>query len=381
MEIGILIADDVSTNRELIKLVLKRILPSCPLIEAENGKVALEKLKSEKIGVVILDIMMPELDGIEVLKRIKDDPLLGETQVLMWSALDEFEILEEALKLGALDYFTKPLTEEQVKITLPLKVKNALKFYEQKCKLIEYYRQTKEEMQLAEVIQKALVKTESSFSGAELTGLYLPYEEIGGDMFVVKEVEGKVWFMMADVTGHGISAAMISTMINAVFYSAVSQCKSSKDVLKRINNALIEVFNGSTTKLVSAFVGSIENRKLTISNAGHPYPAMIRREDRVASEVNLSGFLLGMLEDADFDQLEFTMNQGDVLVLYTDGLFDKGGKNNYLAWSKVLEYCQNNVEDIFDNEKKFVKNLVEYFTNLDGTQFVDDVAVMAIRIN
>jgi sigma-B regulation protein RsbU (phosphoserine phosphatase) len=138
--------------------------------------------------------------------------------------------------MGALDYFTKPLTEEQMFITLPLKVRNAFTYYEQNSQIKKIYRRMKEEFELAEQIQKSLVLEYDECSIAKMWGKYIPCENIGGDIYCFKQVNEKLWFFIADVSGHGVSAAMVATMVNVFFKNGVTICSTPGEMLSYINS-------------------------------------------------------------------------------------------------------------------------------------------------
>lgn len=132
MEYNILIVDDVSVNRKLIKTIVNMKFDNINFFEAEDGVEALKYIIENAIDIVILDLVMPTKDGFEVLKELKAKENTKEIPVIVNSALDDIESIRRALELGAYDYFTKPLTEEQRSIVLPLKIKNAIKTYDQR---------------------------------------------------------------------------------------------------------------------------------------------------------------------------------------------------------------------------------------------------------
>jgi len=120
----ILIVDDARLNREVLKLSLKP--GGYRIIEAEDGREAVEKILSYEIDLVLLDLMMPVMDGFEFLAWQEEQPAYATIPVIVNSALDDFASLERALGMGSYDYFTKPLNEKDLKIVLPIKVKNAI---------------------------------------------------------------------------------------------------------------------------------------------------------------------------------------------------------------------------------------------------------------
>lgn len=121
-----MIIDDSSVDRKFICKILERRLHGIKLFEAEDGQNINEKLIQNKIHMCILDIMMPVKDGFQILKDMKEDSNLMDIPVIVCTGLEDKEAIEKALTLGAYDYFSKPFSDEAMKITLPLKVKNAI---------------------------------------------------------------------------------------------------------------------------------------------------------------------------------------------------------------------------------------------------------------
>lgn len=376
---NILIVDDLAINRKLLKTLIQKSMDDIFVIEAEDGQNGLEIIKSTDIKVIILDVMMPEMGGIEVLEKIKSMPEYKDIPVIMCSAVNEIESVGKALSLGALDYFTKPLTEEQMRITLPLKIKNALEFYEQKKQLTKFYTHIKDEMLLAEQLQKSLISEYSGLKAVEMWGRYTPCEEIGGDFFCCRQQEDKTWFMIADVSGHGISAAMVSTMLNVMFNSSIQYCQTPGAVLDNMNKNILETFGGSELGILSAFVGCVDGDALLFSNAGHPYPVLVKVKEGTAEEIQQDGFLLGVFESAAYPTQSRNIDAGDTIVLYTDGLFDTGEDNSFVDWSRVLEFCRRNKREFTGDVKVLIEKMAASFASSRKDGFTDDVAVMVIR--
>lgn len=161
MAYEILIADDILINRRVIKTALKDI-GDVIFHEAEDGNAAMRYVLEKDINLIILDLMMPEKNGFEVLHELKYTEKYRLVPVIIYSVLDDIDNIHRALEMGAYDYFTKPLTVEQVKTVLPFKVKNAIESYEQKKLLLEVNKQLEEEIRIVKHI---------SFHD-EMTGLY-----------------------------------------------------------------------------------------------------------------------------------------------------------------------------------------------------------------
>lgn len=126
MNSNIMIIDDSPPDRKFIRLVLEKRLDNIHVFEAEDGLNINEKLVSNKIHMCTLDIMMPRKDGFQVLMDMKKDPRVMDVPVIVCSGIEDNEAIEKALTLGAYDYFSKPLSEEAMRTSLPLKVRNAI---------------------------------------------------------------------------------------------------------------------------------------------------------------------------------------------------------------------------------------------------------------
>lgn len=376
----VLIVDDVLVNRKLICTIVKNLDPRIKIYEAGNGREALRLMDEIEFGVVILDVMMPHINGIEVLKIMKRERNYINTSVIICSAINEIESVQEALDLGALDYFTKPLNTEQIKVTLPLKIRNAVSFYEQKKQLIQYNEMFKMQMQLAEELQRATIMEKLETPSVKMKGRYIPCDEIGGDMFAMKEYGNKNWFIIADVTGHGIAAAMMSTMIKVVFNYSVVRCSKPSEVLKILNDMLFEIFQKSSPPLITAFIGFVEGSKLCFSNAGHPYPILFKNKniDIKSYTLEIPSFAIGFIENIAYEDSEMSIMKDDFLVLYTDGLYDIGKLERYENRKTIKTFIDDYIKHN-NNLNKMMDELVKYFEALNADGFDDDVAVVVIN--
>ncbi|OOM78170.1 cyclic di-GMP phosphodiesterase response regulator RpfG [Clostridium puniceum] len=133
---NILIVDDSSIERKIISQAIKKKLKDVNIFEAENGLDISNKLIKYDINACILDIMMPMKNGFEVLEEIKEDYNLMDIPVIVCTGISDKEAIEKALNLGVYDYFSKPLSEEAMKISLPLKIKNAIDLMRRKEEII-----------------------------------------------------------------------------------------------------------------------------------------------------------------------------------------------------------------------------------------------------
>ena len=387
MTYHILIADDASMNRSLIKDILSQNLDQVTFEEAINGEEVLRIVEQSQIDLIILDLVMPVMDGYETLKRLKNHPVHHDIPVIVNSAITEIKSIEETLKVGAVDYFTKPLSPNDMQIILPLKAKNALLLHEQQMTIIALNKQISDELKNANTFANIMLPHEDSFKSIELFFKYHPSLGIGGDFFDCVEIDGRVHFMIADVTGHGIAAGMASSMVKILYRKSIEKPGiQPHEILEDMNNSIFATFDfaGKDNYFVfTAFVGIIEDNMLYFANAGHPYPMLYQSRLKDFVEIKQNGFLVGMLKNVKFETDRYAIEPDDILFMYTDGLFCAGVESDFAGWKDVFSLSKRIRRVIESDPHEFLEELFYGFHMIhksNHTDFTDDVAMMLIRL-
>lgn len=371
----VLLVDDIATNRKLMRAVLKGN-PEIAFLEATDGFQAVQLMAEHDVDLVVLDLMMPGKDGFEVLQEMKVDPRLKDVPVIVNSTMDGLHSIEKALELGANEYFTKPLTPAQMKVILPLKVENALKSYEQHKRLCRLNEQMANELRLAKLFQQTLIVKNQEFPVAKVTGRYIPCLQIGGDFYDCVQRGPDFWFIIADVMGHGIAAAMVSAMIKVLFLNALADAASPCQVLSLMNQDFCNLSDGGYT--FSAFIGQISGQQLTYANAGHPYPLLLRADAGEVVKLAQNGFLVGMLAEAEYTSGQTRVLPGDTLLLYTDGIFEPDGQGLSRSAEDLQAMASAQRVKLQQTPEAWLDRLVRPFAEYQG--IVDDVALVVINI-
>lgn len=375
----ILIVDDTKLNRKLMKKLLSKFLQEIEFYEAADGVKALEIIEKNNIDLVILDLMMPNKDGYEVLKELKESERSRDIPVIVNSAITDMESIKKTLSLGAIDYFTKPMTPEEMEIIIPLKAKNALRYYEQTKKINEINEKNETELKIAGVLQRSILDSYKGkhFSQANVYAKYKLSEQLGGDLFKYVEKDGKGWFIIADMTGQGVATAMMSSMLNSIFNVLISKLDSPVAVMKEINQTFCQMMADVDYICFSAFIGMIHENQLTYCNGGHPYPILFR-DNGDTKLIDLTGNLVGIFEEADYKQETIEVEKGDCLFLCTDGLY--GGKklNKHMDTNEINKKIVGfyNKADCIPDFLDAVYNGFSYEEDLSE----QDVSIMSIEI-
>jgi len=387
MSYHILIVDDASMNRTLIRDILSKNLENATFDEAINGEEVLSIVDHMPIDLIILDLVMPVMDGYETLKRLKKHPIHHDIPVIVNSAITEIKSIEETLKMGAVDYFTKPLSPNDMQIILPLKAKNALLLHEQQMTIIALNNQINDELKNANTFANIMLPHEGGFQSIDLFFKYHPSLGIGGDFFDCVEKDGRVHFMIADVTGHGIAAGMASSMVKILYRKIIEKPNiQPHEILEDMNDSIFSTFDfaGKHNYFVfTAFVGIIEDGMLCFANAGHPYPMLFQSRTKQFVEFKQNGFLVGMMKNISFETDRYAIEPSDIIFLYTDGLFCAGEGSDFTGWQNVFALSRrlSNVIETYPHD--FLEELFYGFHMIHKskhTDFTDDVAMMLIRL-
>lgn len=383
----ILIADDVSMNRMLIRSILKSKLEDIEYIEAENGQVVIEKVEKEEIDLIILDLIMPKKDGFETLEYLKSHPLYHHIPVIVNSALGEIGSIEKTLEMGATEYFTKPFSPDDIEIILPLKVKNALKLYDQNKEIERLNIELNQELKNANEFAKYMLPEKNHYNHVDFEILYHPSLGIGGDFLDCVEIDNQVWFVVADITGHGIAAGMASSMIKILFRLTLEEPNMTPSkLLSKMNQQIFKIFgksNASNFIVFTSFVGCIEDGTLTYANAAQPYPIIYHKATDTVESISNGGMLVGMFEDTEFEDFTVALAPGDGIFVYTDGLFSTGFGGDCTNWTLVEESCNELKTVMAEDSSKFLENIFWKFSFLHKTHnadFNDDVALIYLKV-
>ncbi|MBP9562526.1 MAG: fused response regulator/phosphatase [Acetoanaerobium sp.] len=319
----ILVVDDTLFNRKLMLEVLETKIDNARYLQAEDGIEAIEIVKTNEVDLVILDLMMPNKNGYEVLKELKNNPLYSDIPIIVNSSVTDMDSIKQTLEMGAVDYFTKPLTPEQMEVIIPLKVNNTLKYHEQNRQLKMVSRNINNEMKMAGAFQKALISMyeDKLYPGLDLYVYFKACEHLSGDFFELVETGGNRWFIIADIKGHGAAAAMMSFMVRKMFNNIIRQESQPKDVLEKINKAYHELKIDTELVFFSAFIGKINGNELTYSNAGHPHPALLSLDINKGRRLDCNGHFIGFMDDTTYTEETVVLEDEDCILLHTDGLY------------------------------------------------------------
>ena len=370
----ILCIDDSKLNRAFIIKILTPLNMSVD--EAENGIAGLEMIKNCSYDLILLDIIMPEMDGFEFLKEFSKGAREQFIPVILMTGLDDLNAKIKGLSTGADDYLLKPLNEQEViaRVFSLLRLRNA------NTELYEKNMLIKKELEAAKRIQRYIVPSDFSFIDyPSVSGVYKPIEDIGGDFFDCYKIdENRSAFVIADVTGHGIPAALTMTMAKMLFSMSASKFDETNELMKEINRqmkgALLD------TQCVTAFylIYDKTTGKLSYSNAGHTRALFYRESKNQVLALDSFGWFIGISDECEYEEKSVNVIEGDRLIIYTDGITE--AKNNSaedfgeVRLAKFIRDNHNLRGEVFCAE---LMKSVNSFT--DKTPINDDIAFLNIE--
>lgn len=314
----VLVVDDTSANRRLYSALLE----SAGFIvhTANDGEEALLAVKSSEPSLVLLDYMMPRLDGIGVLCALRKDSSTHDLPVVMLTASAEPDHIDRALDAGANDYITKPVNGK----ILVARIKSMISAQSRRGRLRvdpDHDALMADLEDAARVQEAQLPQVPVVASGWTVTGAVVPSGKIGGDLFdIVVESDGRVICFLLDVSGHGTASALVAAETRAELRNLIG-ARPLAEAFSRLNAHLARRATGKFCCL--AAVEAAEN-KLTIVNAGLP-PVVVMRGREIIASVWGSGTALGFFEESSYDETSVRVLPGDRIVLLSDGLTDPFG--------------------------------------------------------
>ncbi|TXS91948.1 SpoIIE family protein phosphatase [Parahaliea maris] len=344
-----LVVDDDPMVRKIVTRGLMQLDPA-EVLEEEDGLAAREVLRTRAVDVVVTDVVMPQLDGLALMKWAQEHrpgPLW-----IVLSGLDTFDAAVEALQLGAFDYLAKPPEVPRVRVA----VRNALdqiklkrereRLYaeledsnvqladkvdqlQQVCRVLESQAAViQADLHRAETIQRALLPQDPpAIPGWCIETLYRPGHRVGGDFYDAVVLDDHLLgLVIADAAGHGVAAAMLSVLFKLRLKQRdrTGQVLQPGEVLRRLNYSLYDMLSASGAFITAAYILlDLRSGEGHIALAGHP-PCLVGSDHRTPQRLERTGPALGLEEEPHYAQHTFSLEAGDRLMLYTDGILDGG---------------------------------------------------------
>ena len=330
----ILVADQTTVGTDLISQCLSGA--DRQIFTAESGINALAKIALFSPDLVIINSDLPDMSGYDVCKRIKRNPETQYVMVLVISAVETRETRRKAIEAGADDYIEKDFEKHVLnsKVNSLMRVKRLSDQLKQKYIEIEEKNRVLEfQLKMGRRVQRSLIPDiDMDFRGVRLLSHYMPAMDIGGDFYdVVKLGETSVAVVIGDVSGHGISAALLTAMLHLMTRNIAARYYNPDQFLSVLNNEMCKIFDSAVSEIYTTVFSAVidtKERKVYYSNAGHAFPIYVDAKNLAVTELSASGVPIGLMGDSKYEFKSFVYHENDMIVFYTDGLMDAFYKDN-----------------------------------------------------
>jgi sigma-B regulation protein RsbU (phosphoserine phosphatase) len=371
----VLLVDDAKANLDILVEGLKS---DHKLSLAINGEAALQVAVRTPPDLVLLDIVMPGIDGYEVCRRMRQMPETAEVPIMFLSSLEEIQNKARGFEAGANDYLTKPFEMLEVKARVRSLLK--AKAYSDAAK-----EQIASELRVAREIQMGMLPHDfSNFEQAyniSFDAVLEPAREVGGDLYgVCAAGPERLVIFLGDVSGKGIPASMF--MVRAISAARLLSRDGPEPerILARLNDELAA--DNPSGMFVTFLCAVFEPRsgRLVLANAGQSRPVLLRRGDSPRWAVKDLGTALGFEPGITFEPTELTLHEGDALILYTDGVSEAFnpqeecyGSERLLADATALggQTASAITKGLLQKVRAFAGNAPQS----------DDIAILALKVN
>ena len=348
------------------------------LLFAGSGTEALECLEREPdIDLVITDINMPGMDGLALLERLSGRS--ADLRSVVLSAYGDMKNIRAAMGLGAVDFVVKPVDFDDMRETIERTLRNLDQWREalsHRDQLISLRR----ELDLAGRIQQSVLPSEfPPTDGYEIHAMVEPAGEVSGDFYDVMRVEGGcVGMVVADVSDKGVPAALLMMASRTLLRGAAIGLGNPARVLSEVNDLMCD--NNPQSMFVTVFFCVLDPAEgtVTFANAGHPSPIVVRRDGVISSLESAENVVLGLLPGAGYDLFSVSLEPGDAVFMYTDGVTEAvNGAGEEFGEEKLMEVLSSEpVTSASGCSARVVKSVREFAGGLAQS---DDITCAVLR--
>ena len=336
----ILIVDDNPASLDILQTRLAA--NNYETLTATDGEEGLAMARDKQPDLILLDIMMPKMDGIEVCRRLKADPSLPFMPIIMVTAKADSNDVVAGLEAGGDEYLTKPVDHA----ALIARVKSMLRIKALHDTVLGQSAQLKVQLETATKIQSLFwPKIPELKAGGHIWAVSVPATYVGGDLYdVIPLPDDSLLAYVADVSDKGVPAALIMAALSTKIRS---EAQNQSEVDK-----LLETVNNSTYSLTSeeGFFATIvlarywpRSGKMQLTLGGHLQPLWIV-ESGIGNLPQLRGISLGITPDVHYEKKEIILSPGESVLLFSDGVIEAENEDNELFGNDRLVDCINNTK-------------------------------------
>ncbi len=380
----IMVVDDVEVNRDLLSRRLQRM--GHVVTTANDGREALDLTSDPSWDLIMLDVMMPVLDGIGALTALKANEATRHIPVIMISANTELETVVKCIELGAEDYLPKPFDPVLLRARVGASLeKKRLRDREQ-----ARAKRMQKELEVGARIQRDfLPESLPTVPGYQFAARFEPAREVGGDFYdAFRLPDGAVALVLGDVCDKGVGAALFMALFRSLI-RAVSASQIGSHTVEMLESRVLHAVtvtndyiantHGRANMFATLFVGALDPATGTIAyvNGGHEPPRVVRAHGTVRTMLPPTGPAVGMLPEIPFTAGTIVLEPGETLLVLTDGITESRAPNGALfgddATDALLTLPASSADALLD------RVLGAVHAHAAGEPAADDVTLLAVR--
>lgn len=333
----ILIVDDVAVLRTLIKTCLQKA-GFTNLITAESGDETLEVLDDVNPDLIILDIVMPGIDGFEVCRRIRKSSIHCQIPILIQTGMEATQERAAVFEVGANDLISKPINVYEMIARVKLQLQNLIMSRKEKA----YQERMESELNSARIIQESLLPPTESITCVEgklnikIQNHWKASSELGGDLWGLQYLdENRLSFFIIDFSGHGVASALNTFRLHTLINESDLDWSDPKTCLQTVNAHLAKVLPPEQFATLFWAVIDLKEDKLTFSSAAAPPVLVGRHGDHNNIEfLDTSGLPVGVLSDYVYENNIIDFPANSFIFVYSDALIESPDEDGAM-WEEV----------------------------------------------
>lgn len=373
----VLIADDSPSDRLLLEALVRKA--GYEVLPAEDGVEALEVFNREAPDIVLLDALMPRMDGFEVARAIKSVDSDDMTPIIFLTSLVDTESLVKCLDAGGDDFLSKPYNGVilQAKIRAMVRLREMHQTLQShRDKIAKNHQQLLREQVVAKEVFDNIAHT-GCLGASNVKYSLSPLAVFNGDVIVAgMRPNNSMVLLLGDFTGHGLPASIGAMPLASSFYGMIQKGFSPNHILREINQKLHQIL--PTGLFCCAAIAEINFKRRTaqVWNGGLP-GVLMQRADGTVDEINSKHLPLGVVGDERFqgDMVSIDMAVGDRLFLWSDGVIEaRNQQGEMFGQDRLIDCFKQNATGTFDS----VLNAVQDFADSEDQD--DDISLLQVEM-
>ncbi len=386
--VKVLVADDTVTDRLILERLVKQF--GYPVVSAGDGAQAVEAYAKERPDIVLLDVLMPTMDGFEAARQIR--AIAGEefVPIIFLTSLSDTDSLVKCLDAGGDDFLSKPYNKVilQAKISAFARMRSMqTTILSQRDKIAQHNNELIREQNIAKAVFDNIAHS-GCLNAANIQYYLSPLSIFNGDVLVAGvRPSGNIMALLGDFTGHGLPAAMGSIPLATTFYGMVGKGFSLVDIAREINRKLKDILPVGMFCCASMVDIDFRERNIKVWSGGLPPGYLYRAKDGSITPLDSRNLPLGILSDKDFKARfeRYELSLGDRVFLWSDGVHEARnpagemfGEERLLNVFKNQPKPENLLNSIVDNVHQFMgEHERDDDLTVFGIEIVDSDAIQA----